>query len=62
MCKPKWLTPPVAPIVVLDENTCSDGYDNDGDTLTDDADGDCATGPEIPEYQLEAFKVGEVFS
>ena len=49
-----------APIVrTLDENTCSDGYDNDGDTLTDDADGDCATGREIPSYKVEAFKFGK---
>ena len=49
-----------APIVrTLDENTCSDGYDNDGDTLTDDADGDCATGREIPQYKVEAFKFGK---
>ena len=48
------------PIVrTLDENTCSDGYDNDGDTLTDDADGDCATGREIPSYRVEAFKFGK---
>ena len=43
------------PIVrTLDENTCSDGYDNDGDTLTDDADDDCIAGREIPQYKVEA--------
>ena len=29
---------PPAITTVMDENTCSDGYDNDGDTLTDDDD------------------------
>ena len=43
----------------MDENTCSDGYDNDGDTLTDDADDDCVGGREIPQYKVEAFKFGK---
>ena len=43
----------------LDENTCSDGYDNDGDTLYDEEDPDCATGREIPAYSVEAFKFGK---
>ena len=48
------------PIVrTLDENTCSDGYDNDGDTLTDDADSDCVNGREIPQYKVEAYKFGK---
>ena len=48
------------PIVrTLDENTCSDGYDNDGDTLTDDADDDCIAGREIPQYKVEAYKFGK---
>ena len=48
------------PIVrTLDENTCSDGYDNDGDSLTDDDDGDCINSREIPKYRVEAFKFGK---
>jgi len=48
------------PIVrTLDENTCSDGYDNDGDTLTDDDDTDCLNDREIPQYKVEAYKFGK---
>ncbi len=45
--------------VVLDEDTCSDGYDNDGDTFVDDADPDCANGRELPFYIVEAYKFGK---
>ncbi|MGB1678827.1 MAG: right-handed parallel beta-helix repeat-containing protein [Poseidonia sp.] len=44
--------------IVVDEDSCADGIDNDGDTLTDDADPDCATGREKPFYSVEAFKFG----
>ena len=48
------------PIVrTLDENTCSDGYDNDGDTFTDDSDSDCLNDREIPKYRVEAYKFGK---
>ena len=48
------------PIVrTLDENTCSDGYDNDGDTLSDDEDSDCLNDREIPQYKVEAYKFGK---
>ena len=50
---------PPALTTVMDENTCSDGYDNDGDTLTDDNDPDCASGREIPAYSVEAYKFGK---
>ena len=54
------ITPgPPAITETLDENTCSDGYDNDGDTLTDENDPDCANGREIPEYSVEAYKFGK---
>ena len=54
-------------VLQLDENTCSDGYDNDGDTLVDSEnltganfDPDCSNGGrEIPEYSVEAFKFGK---
>ena len=49
--------PPI--LKTLDENTCSDGYDNDGDTLTDDDDQDCSNGREIPQYKVEAYKFGK---
>jgi hypothetical protein len=42
--------------IVLTENTCSDGYDNDGDTFVDDADTDCVNGRELPFYIVEAYK------
>ena len=50
---------PPAITETLDENTCSDGYDNDGDTLTDENDPDCVNGREIPEYSVEAYKFGK---
>jgi len=42
--------------VVLTEDTCSDGYDNDGDTFVDEADTDCVNGRELPFYIVEAYK------
>ncbi|MDA8715754.1 right-handed parallel beta-helix repeat-containing protein [Candidatus Poseidoniales archaeon] len=42
--------------IVLTEDTCSDGYDNDGDTFVDDADTDCVNGRELPFYIVEAYK------
>ena len=52
--------------VQLDENTCSDGYDNDGDTFVDSGnvsanfDPDCTNGGrEIPKYIVEAYKFGK---
>tara|TARA_B110000459_G_scaffold195696_1_gene236655 strand:+ start:4341 stop:8903 length:4563 start_codon:yes stop_codon:yes gene_type:complete len=50
---------PPATTTTMDENTCSDGYDNDGDTLTDANDPDCLTGREIPSYSVEAYKFGK---
>ena len=50
---------PPAITTTMDENTCSDGYDNDGDTLTDADDPDCASGREIPSYSVEAYKFGK---
>ena len=50
---------PPAITTTMDENTCSDGYDNDGDTLTDANDPDCASGREIPTYSIEAYKFGK---
>ena len=44
---------------VLDEDTCSDGYDNDGDTFVDADDPDCANGRELPFYIVEAYKFGK---
>ena len=41
---------------ILDEDTCSDGYDNDGDTYVDDDDPDCINGRELPFYIVEAYK------
>ena len=43
----------------MDENTCSDGYDNDGDTFVDDADTDCTGGRELPFYSVSASKFGK---
>jgi len=50
---------PPAIVTNMDENTCSDGYDNDGDTLTDENDPDCVSGREIPSYSVEAYKFGK---
>ena len=52
----------------MDENTCSDGYDNDGDTYVDGADSaqtgedtsNCDAGNrELPFYSVSAFKFGK---
>ena len=52
----------------MDENTCSDGYDNDGDTFVDDGDqsqssqdtSNCDTGNrELPFYSVNAYKFGK---
>jgi hypothetical protein len=49
----------------MDENTCSDGYDNDGDTFVDSADQSLSSGDtsncdlgnrELPFYSVAAFK------
>ncbi|MBT5843843.1 MAG: right-handed parallel beta-helix repeat-containing protein [Euryarchaeota archaeon] len=45
--------------VFIDEDSCADGYDNDGDAKTDDEDEDCASGRELPFYSVEAFKFGK---
>ena len=45
--------------VYIDENSCADGYDNDGDTKYDDEDDDCVGGRELPFYSVEAFKFGK---
>ena len=45
--------------ITLDEDTCSDGYDNDGDTYVDEDDPDCANGRELPFYIVEAYKFGK---
>ena len=42
--------------IVVTEDTCSDGYDNDGDTYVDDEDTDCVNGRELPFYIVEAYK------
>ena len=44
--------------VVVDEDSCADGIDNDGDTFVDDDDSDCVNGREQPFYTVEAFKFG----
>ena len=44
--------------IVVDEDSCADGIDNDGDTLIDGDDNDCVTGRERPFYTVEAFKFG----
>jgi hypothetical protein len=45
--------------VFIDENSCADGYDNDGDTKVDSEDGDCTGGRELPFYTVEAYKFGK---
>jgi hypothetical protein len=45
--------------IVVDEDSCSDGIDNDGDTLIDGDDNDCVTGRERPFYTVEAYKFGK---
>ena len=44
--------------IVVDEDSCADGIDNDGDTMIDSDDADCANGREMPFYSVEAFKFG----
>ena len=44
--------------IVVDEDSCADGIDNDGDTFVDEADSDCVNGREQPFYTVEAFKFG----
>ena len=46
------------PPITMDEDSCADGIDNDGDTLIDDDDADCINGREMPFYTVEAFKFG----
>ena len=43
----------------ITENSCSDGYDNDGDTKVDVDDNDCVNGRELAFYTVEAFKFGK---
>lgn len=43
----------------IDENSCADGYDNDGDTKVDTADEDCVNGREQAFYTVEAYKFGK---
>jgi len=46
--------------VYIDENSCADGYDNDGDTKVDSEDGDCIHGGrELPFYSVEAYMFGK---
>jgi len=44
--------------IVVDEDSCADGIDNDGDTYVDGDDSDCINGRERPFYSVEAFKFG----
>jgi len=44
--------------IVMDEDSCADGIDNDGDTYVDGDDSDCANGRELPFYSVEAYKFG----
>ena len=46
------------PPVLVDEDSCADGIDNDGDTMVDGDDSDCLNGREMPFYTVEAFKFG----
>tara|TARA_X000001036_G_scaffold169291_1_gene160226 strand:- start:38492 stop:42898 length:4407 start_codon:yes stop_codon:yes gene_type:complete len=46
------------PPVTIDEDSCADGIDNDGDTMIDGDDADCINGREMPFYSVEAFKFG----
>lgn len=43
----------------IDENSCADGYDNDGDTKVDTDDEDCTNGREQAFYTVEAYKFGK---
>lgn len=44
--------------IVVDEDSCADGIDNDGDTYIDGDDSDCINGRERPFYTVEASKFG----
>ena len=44
--------------IVVDEDSCADGIDNDGDTYVDGDDSDCINGRERPFYTVEAYKFG----
>ena len=44
--------------IVMDEDSCADGIDNDGDTLVDGDDADCLNGRELPFYTVDAYKFG----
>ena len=44
--------------IVVDEDSCADGIDNDGDTYVDGDDSDCINGRERPFYTVEASKFG----
>ena len=46
------------PPVTIDEDSCADGIDNDGDTYVDGDDSDCINGRERPFYSVEAYKFG----
>ncbi len=45
--------------VFIDEDSCADGYDNDGDTKVDSEDSDCTNGRELPFYSVEAYMFGK---
>tara|TARA_Y100000766_G_scaffold2099_1_gene1682 strand:+ start:19001 stop:23233 length:4233 start_codon:yes stop_codon:yes gene_type:complete len=45
--------------VFIDEDSCSDGYDNDGDTKVDAEDSDCVNGRELPFYSVDAYMFGK---
>ena len=51
--------PGITPALYLDENSCADGYDNDGDTKVDGDDSDCTNGRELPFYSVEAYMFGK---
>ena len=53
------LTSRTPEVEAIDENSCADGYDNDGDTKVDTADEDCANGREQAFYTVEAYKFGK---
>ena len=44
--------------IVMDEDSCADGIDNDGDTRVDADDPDCLNGRELPFYTVDAYKFG----
>ena len=51
--------PGITPALYLDEDSCADGYDNDGDTKVDSEDSDCTNGRELPFYSVEAYMFGK---